>query len=262
MPDEVAVFIDVENIRYGLLNHHGIEPDFQAIVQKAQKYGRPSVMKAYADFSEHPPGMNRQLEIAGIEAINIPVKRTTVQRGQTEVERAKNAADMASALDALVEAFDADAQGKSKVFLIFTGDRDYVRLFTQLRNRFGQRVVAAGVPGSISNDLRLAAGETDPIEVPQVHHTDMQALKSAIVVMVKGGPDPLRYWSMKIIDQWCQDPRQRIPGTAKERRDAISALKLEGVLVQQEGRDEKTGRTVMEVVLNNDQANKLGHLVQ
>lgn len=121
MPDEVAVFIDVENLRYGLLNHHGTEPDFQSIVVKAQKYGRPSVMRAYADFSEHPTTMNRQLQVAGIEAIHIPVKRTMIPRGQTQVERVKNAADMVLALDALVEAYDADSQDKKKTFLIVYG---------------------------------------------------------------------------------------------------------------------------------------------
>ena len=125
MPDQVAVFIDVENFRYGLINNYGIEPDFQTVVQEAQKYGRPSLMRAYADFAEHPP---------------------------------------------------------------------------------------------------------------------------------------LRYWSLRIIDEWYQDPRQELPGTAKERRDAISALKGEGVLVQQERKDEKTGRTVTEAILDEVQARKSGYL--
>ena len=54
MSDEVAVFIDLENLRYGLLNQYGIEPDFNKIVEKARAYGRLTMMRAYADFSEHP----------------------------------------------------------------------------------------------------------------------------------------------------------------------------------------------------------------
>lgn len=260
MADEVAVFVDVENLRYGLLNHYGIEPDFQAVVSKAKKYGRPSIMRAYADFTEHPSGMNRQLQIAGIEAINIPVKRTSVQRGETHVERVKNAADMVLALDALVEALDADNQGEHKVFLIVTGDRDYVRLVTLLRNRFGQRVVIAGVPGSISSDLVSAAGEGDPIDVPDVPRVDMQVLKKAIIDMIKRGPAPLRYWSMRLIDEWCQDGRQAIPGTAKERRDALSALRVENVLGLRELKDEKRGRIVTEAFLDEQVAIRLGYL--
>ncbi len=264
MPDEVAVFIDFENLRYGLLNHYGIEPDFQAVVEKARKYGRPTVMRAYADFTEHPSGMNRQLEIAGIEAINIPVKRVSIQRGETTIERVKNAADMCLALDALLEAVDAHSQSKSKVFLIVTGDRDYVRLITQIRNRFGQRVVVAGVPGSISNDLVIAVGEenNDPIEVPEISPVDTHELKIAIIGMIHRGPAPLAYLSMRLIDQWCQDARQKLPGTAKERRDALSDLKSEGVLSLQERKDEKTGRTVTEVVLNEETAVGLSYLTK
>ena len=80
MPEEVAVFVDFENLRYGLLNNFGQEPDIHAIVDKAKKYGRPSVMRAYADFSEHPSHLTRELQICGIEAINVPVKRTTFQK--------------------------------------------------------------------------------------------------------------------------------------------------------------------------------------
>ncbi len=72
--NEVAVFVDLENLRYSMLNLHGVEPDIGRIVEKIRTYGRPTVMRAYADFSEHEP-VRGQLQIAGIEAINVPVKR-------------------------------------------------------------------------------------------------------------------------------------------------------------------------------------------
>ena len=225
MVGEVAVFIDLENLRYGLLNHYGMEPDFRQIVDKAQKYGRPTMMRAYADFSEHPSEITRQLSMCGIEAINIPVKRSLVTKGGQQMERVKNAADMALALDMMVEAFDADTGEKEKVFLMVSGDADYMRLVTQVRNRFGQRVVICSVPESVSNDLVAAAGnETDHYETPEVESVDPEELKTAIVSMVQRGPAPLHYWSLRIIDSWCQDPRQAIPGTAKEKRDAIGEL--------------------------------------
>ena len=67
--DEVAMFVDLENLRYGLLNQFGLEPDIPGLVAKAKKYGRPTVMRAYADFTEHPAELSRQLQVAGIEAI-------------------------------------------------------------------------------------------------------------------------------------------------------------------------------------------------
>ena len=112
--DEVAMFIDVENLRYGLLNDYGQEPDFTYLLEKAKKYGRPSMMRAYADFSEHPSDLNRQLLVAGIEAINIPVKRSKYTKGTEIIERIKNAADMVLALDAITQALEADNSDKKK----------------------------------------------------------------------------------------------------------------------------------------------------
>ena len=215
--DEVAVFIDFENLRYGLLNDHGLEPNFREIVAKAKNYGRPSVMRAYADFSEHPDDLRTQLHISGIEAINIPVKRKIYTEGGKEIQRIKNAADMVLALDAIIEAVEADKSNKKKTFFLVAGDRDYVQLVTNLRNRFGQRVVICGVPGSIAHDLVAAAGEEDPIEIPKAQPVDPLTVKRDIVAMVKAGPSPLTYWSIKIIDQWCRDARKNINGTPKDK---------------------------------------------
>lgn len=258
MPDlEVAVFVDFENLRYGLLNRYGQEPNLLAIVEKAKKYGRPSVMRAYADFAEHPQEIRRQIQVAGLEAINVPVKKTTYDRGSGPVERIKNAADMVLALDAIIEALEADNNRKSKVFLLVTGDADYVKLVTLLRNRFGQRVVIAGVPGSIAGDLVTAAGEApDPVEVAAHTPVDKVALKRALVAMVRRGPAPLKYWSLKIIDQWSQDPRQAMLGIATEKRDAIAELVKEGVLVQTAA---PTGPS-KQAVLDEKKAQELGYL--
>jgi uncharacterized LabA/DUF88 family protein len=253
MSDEVAMFIDLENLRYGLLNNYGQEPNFAYLVDKAKKYGRPSMMRAYADFSEHPSEINRQLQVVGIEAINIPVKRISITKRTGVVERVKNAADMVLALDAITEALAADMSQKVKVFLIVTGDRDYIRLITLLRNKFGQRVVVCGVPGCVSSDLEDAAGEKDHVEVTRTEPTDMQQLKSALVAMVKRGPSPLAYWAVKVIDQWAQSPKQSIPGTAKERRDGIGQLLDEGVFVRQPRSDPKRGQ-VMETILDEGKA--------
>ena len=259
MSDEVAVFIDFENLRYGLLNNFGQEPTFQPLVEKAKTYGRPSVMRAYADFTEHPSDLTRQLQVAGIEAINVPVKRTVTTKFGRQVERVKNAADMVLALDAMVEALEADRDQKSKVFLLVAGDRDYIKLVTLLRNRFGQRVVICGVPGSVAGDLVTAAGTQDNIDVQLRAPVEKDKLNRAIVAMVRKGPAPLRYWTIKTIDQWLQDDRNSIPGTAKERRDAIGELLNEGVLVQKETDDEKRGR-IKETTLDEAKARALGYM--
>ena len=259
MDEEVAVFIDFENLRYGLLNYHGSEPDLQDLVEKAKKYGRPSIMKAYADFSEHPSELNRALQVAGIEAINIPVKRSTYDKGGKSVERVKNAADMVLALDAVLEAIEAYTSRQNKVFLIVSGDRDYIKLVTILRNRYEQRVVIVGVPGQVSADLVAAAGgEKAPIDIKQVPKADKNEIKESIVKMVKKGPAPLEFWSVRMIDQWAQDSRHNIPGTAKDRRDAIRELVSEQVINTKE-RIWK-GRPVTEAILDEAKAKEFNYL--
>lgn len=260
MCKEVAVFIDLENLRYGLLNQYGQEPDFQSIVDKATKYGRPSLMRAYADFREHPSDITRKLQVAGIDAINVPVKRRTYLSVEGKpIERIKNAADMVLALDAVAEARAADTSGKQKVFLIVTGDRDYIKLVTMLRHQFGQPVVIVGVPGTVAKDLVDAAGDSDHYDISPPKPVDPMVLKRAIVAMVKKGPQPLKYWTLKVIDQWAQDPRQQIPGTAKERRDAITQLVKEGVLTKHEENIPERGLKAV-ATLNEARATELGYV--
>ena len=232
--EEVAVFVDIENLRYSMLNLYGLEPDINALMEKIRKHGRPSVMRAYADFSEHPPILRRQLQIVGFEAINVPVKKITRPGQQRTVERIKNAADMVLALDTILEAADADAVQNSKTFLLVTGDADYIKLTTQLRNRFGQKVVVCGVPGSVSNDLIAAANGEDAIEVQKIEPAPELDVKLAIVAMIKRGPAPLKFWSMKVLDEWCQNEKNGVPGTAKQRRDMLRRLQQEEVLLKKE----------------------------
>lgn len=259
---EVAVYIDLENLRYSLLNLFGLEPDFGQLVEKAKKYGRPSVMRAYADFSEHPEVLRKNLYIAGIEAINVTVKRIRRPSGERGVERIKNAADMVLALDAMSEAIDADSNGKVKVFLLVTGDADYIRLVTLLKNRFGQRVIVAGVPGSIGIDLVAAADSEDPIEALKPTSVDPAIIKKALFEMILRGPEPLKFWSINIIDQWAQAPQHSIPGTAKEKRDSLHDLLRDGVLVKREIDLTTIGKRGMatETYIDDARAKELGYL--
>ena len=214
-------------------------------------------MRAYADFSEHPE-IHRRLQIAGFDPINIPVSRSNSTSAGRQVERIKNAADMVLAIDAIVEASDAHRSDMQKTFYLLTGDSDYIKLVTQLRNKFGQRVVICGVPGSMSHDLRLAADEEETLSIPEFSAAPDEDVKRAIVAMVKRGPAPLRFWSMKILDRWCQDERNNVSGTAKQRRDMLSHMRIEGVLLQREIQFQ--GATTTETFLNEEEAIDRGYL--
>ncbi len=65
-----------------------------------------------------------------------------------------------------------------KTFLLFTGDKDFIRLVTTLRNRLGRRVIICGVPGSVSPDLVAAAGEEDEITMPDSPDIDIEVIQA------------------------------------------------------------------------------------
>ena len=65
---EVAAFVDLENIRYSMLNRWHQEPDPLAWRDKARKYGLIGIARAYADFEQHPPQLRQRLNVAGFEA--------------------------------------------------------------------------------------------------------------------------------------------------------------------------------------------------
>lgn len=163
--DEVALFVDWDNIRYSMLNLHGQEPDPIRMRDKALKYGPLVVAKAYADFSEHE-GFRRRLDVAGIESEHYPLKLTSGRR--------QSSADLHMVIDIIDTALD---RPQVKTFLLMTGDRDFIRIAARLRNRFGKTVVISGVPGSLSHDLVQAGTIHDPIEIASTYDRDKSLIR-------------------------------------------------------------------------------------
>jgi uncharacterized LabA/DUF88 family protein len=169
---EVAVFVDFENIRYSTINSFGREPDPITWRDKALKYGLMAVARAYADFDQHPLPVRNRLDVAGFEAQHYPAKRTTDNQGR---EKIVSRSDLNFAIDIINTAL---ARPDIKTFLLFTGDKDFIRVVTTLRNRLGKRVVISGVPGSVSPDLVAAAGEEDPLQMTQSVDVDLAVIKA------------------------------------------------------------------------------------
>lgn len=163
--DEVALFIDWDNIRYSMLNLHGQEPDPIKMRDKALRYGPLVVAKAYADFSEHD-GFRRKLDVAGIESEHYPLKLTSGRR--------QSSADLQMVIDIIDTVLD---RPQVKTFILMTGDRDFIRIAARLRNRFGKSVVISGVPGSLSQDLVQAGSIDDPLEVISSHDRDKALIR-------------------------------------------------------------------------------------
>ena len=130
---EVAAFVDFENIRYSSINSFGREPDPLAWRDKALKYGLMAVARAYADFDQHPPPVRTRLDVAGFEAQHYPAKRTSDGMGR---EKIQSRADLNFVIDVINTAL---TRPDIETFLLFTGDKDFIRLVTTLRNRLGKR---------------------------------------------------------------------------------------------------------------------------
>jgi uncharacterized LabA/DUF88 family protein len=169
---EVAVFVDFENIRYSTINSFGREPDPIAWRDKALRYGLMAVARAYADFEQHPAQVRMRLDVAGIEAQHYPAKRTTDATGREKIE---SRSDLNFVIDIINTAL---TRPDIRTFLLFTGDKDFIRVVTTLRNRLGKRVVICGVPGSISPDLVAAAGEEDPLQIVQSVDVDLAVIRA------------------------------------------------------------------------------------
>lgn len=153
---EVALFIDFENVRYGLKNNFGREPDPQMLMARARKYGPVALALAYADFTEHPDFFRRKLEVAGITPRDIARRSPDVAH--------KSSSDMAMLMDIIDCLLDRPTVN---TLIMMTGDSDFIRVVARARHRFNKRVIIAGVPGSVSNDLIAAADAADPLVEPE-----------------------------------------------------------------------------------------------
>src|SRR5512136_1954618 len=150
---EVALFIDFENVRYGLKNNYAREPDPQILMAKARKYGPVALAVAYADFTEHPDFFRRKLEVAGITPRDVPRRSPDVAH--------KSSSDMAMLMDIIDCLLD---HPNVNILVLMTGDSDFIRVTARARNRFDRQVVISGIPGSVSNDLVASADLYDPLE--------------------------------------------------------------------------------------------------
>jgi uncharacterized LabA/DUF88 family protein len=72
--DDIALFIDFENIRYSLINVQHREPDPQELIGLARRFGTVMVARAYADWSRQPEFFKGSLTAAMIDRVDCPAK--------------------------------------------------------------------------------------------------------------------------------------------------------------------------------------------
>ena len=153
--DNVAVFIDVENIRYSAMNIHSEPvPNWAGIAKQCQKYGRISSFQAFDDWSKFPSHEVHEVQRCGIQPIFVP-----------QSEWNKSSLDFYLTVAAMKLFFQNDS---IDTLILASGDRDYIPLVIELR-ALGKKVLIMSVEDTLSRDLEGSVDDVffyNPKEAP------------------------------------------------------------------------------------------------
>jgi uncharacterized LabA/DUF88 family protein len=153
MPEDLAVFIDWENIYISTVSEYNAKPNVSAILEKAREYGRIVSATAYADwtdgdFRDAPPTLySNGISPRYISARYFP--------GGKSHKRRTNSIDVMLA----VECSDfLHNHPQVDTYVLVTGDGDFIPLVSLLRSR-GKKVVVIGVSEATSYHLIESADD-------------------------------------------------------------------------------------------------------
>ena len=151
--NDVAVYMDYENLYVSLKSTVKMEPDFDVIMEKCREFGRVTTARAYADWSEFSRVLTSQMFANGFEPVYVPTRK--FYDAKTRGEARKNSVDIHITIDIIKSLF---LHENIDVVIIISGDRDYVPLINQIRQA-GKKVYALGVAGCTSSELSVAVDE-------------------------------------------------------------------------------------------------------
>ena len=153
MPEDLAVFIDWENIYISTVSEYNSKPNVSAILEKSREYGRIVSATAYADwtdgdFRDAPPTLYSN----GISPRYISARYFPGGKSQ---KRRTNSIDVMLA----VECSDfLHTHPQVDTYVLVTGDGDFIPLVTLLRSG-GKKVVVIGVSEATSYHLIESADD-------------------------------------------------------------------------------------------------------
>ncbi len=151
--NDVAVFVDFENIYISIRNKYGQQPNFDSIRDKCQEYGRVTIARAYADWYRYPRVTNA-LYANSIEPMYVPTYY--YDRDEGRIGRAiKNSVDIHMCIDCMKTLY---THPNIDTYVVITGDRDFIPLINAIRQQ-GKRAIVIGVADAASSHLAQSADE-------------------------------------------------------------------------------------------------------
>lgn len=153
-PSKVALFVDIENLAYGLYNKYNSMLRPESLIEMANKYGQVIHVKCFGDFSQGIlQSLRMDLVNATFDVVDVP---------STEVHgKIKQYTDFMMLDDiyqVLMHHHDVS------VFILGTGDGHFRGVASRLRIRHDKHVVLIGVRGTISSELQASADEVEYLE--------------------------------------------------------------------------------------------------
>jgi uncharacterized protein (TIGR00288 family) len=150
---DVAVFIDFENVYVSTRDKLDANPNFEAIMDRCEDFGRVVIARAYADWYRYPR-VTSALYANAIEPMYVPTYYYDRDLGRTG-RAIKNSVDMNLCIDAMKTLF---TNPNIEKFVLCTGDRDFIPLVNSIRQQ-GKEVVIIGIGGAASSHLAQSADE-------------------------------------------------------------------------------------------------------
>jgi uncharacterized protein (TIGR00288 family) len=150
---DVAVFIDFENVYVSVRDKLDESPNFESIMDRCNDLGRVIIARAYADWYRFPR-ITSALYANGIEPIYVPTYYYDKEQGRTG-RAIKNSVDMNLCIDAMKTLFQ---NNNVRRFVLATGDRDFIPLVNSIRQQ-GKEVIVIGIGGAASTHLAQSADE-------------------------------------------------------------------------------------------------------
>lgn len=153
----IALFIDYENVHYGLVNQYRFKPEpsnlINLILTEVSKDGNILIKRAYADW-EKPEfnGVQAALKKTGVEPAYALSKKTQHAGGKETTW--KDSADAVLLLDALQTVFE---RNDIEEFVIVTGDRAALDLVHRLTSR-GKKVKICALESALAQELSDSVG--------------------------------------------------------------------------------------------------------